>query len=254
MTSSDATVQTGRLELILGPMFAGKTTEMLRRVRRHKVAQKRCLIVKYERDTRYSDTNVSTHDQHTVIAEPVSRLIELGNLVDNVDVIGIDEGQFYPDLLQEVRGFLKKGKIVIISSLDGTFEQRPFGDVLNLIPMADYATKLTAVCALCYEEAAFTQRLTTETKVEVIGGAEMYRPVCRTCYNECAKAMAKGKGVTGLKRMSSSDYGYGEIPKRKSSLVTTTSARSPPENGTKKRARDAEEWSPASISFDLTSA
>jgi len=261
------TEPTGHLEVIIGPMFAGKTTEMLRRVRRHKVAQKKCLVVKYELDRRFSDTSVCTHDHLTVIAEPVSRLIDLASeLVDQVDVIGIDEGQFYPDLLSEVRGFLKRGKIVIVSALDGTFDQKPFGDVLSLIPMADAATKLNAVCALCYNEAPFTQRLTSETKVEVIGGSEMYRPVCRACYTVCTKAMARGKAVTRLKRETSCDYGYGEIPKAGDIPPVTggssTTTKSPDSDSSVslaslkslKRTRDDDAISPAKISFDLDKA
>eukprot|EP00397_Hematodinium_sp_SG-2012_P066635 GEMP01100526.1.p1 GENE.GEMP01100526.1~~GEMP01100526.1.p1 ORF type:complete len:200 (+),score=27.63 GEMP01100526.1:140-739(+) len=198
-----------------------------------------CLVVKYERDTRFGENSLSTHDQHTTVAEPVSRLIELGSLVDNFDVIGIDEGQFYPDLLQEVRGFLKKGKTVIISALDGTFEQKAFDDVLQLIPMADFAVKLTAVCAMCFDEAPFTQRLTSETKVEVIGGAEMYRPVCRKCYTECARSTANGLGTPQPKPTTT---------RRKKGSITTTSS------GSVKRGRDSDQFSPASISFDLNSA
>lgn len=185
----DNVVVTGRLELIFGPMFAGKTSEMLRRIRRQKIAGQRCLLVKYAADTRYSKTCVATHDQQSVPAEAVSRLIELGDSIDDYDVIGIDEGQFYPDIHEEVERYLSMGKAVVISALDGTFEQKPFREVLRLISMADRITKLNAVCMICYENAPFTQRISSDREVEKIGGSEMYRPVCRACYDKTSRAL-----------------------------------------------------------------
>jgi len=220
-------VVTGRLELIFGPMFAGKTSEMLRRIRRQKIAGQRCLLVKYAADARYSQTCVATHDQQSVPAEAVSRLIELSDSIDDYDVIGIDEGQFYPDIHEEVERYLSMGKAVVISALDGTFEQKPFREVLRLISMADRVTKLNAVCMICYENAPFTQRISSDREVEKIGGSELYRPVCRACYDKTNRALKNEPSLTeevGMKEnvpvsdRAKSSKPTGRILKRDTSL------------------------------------
>lgn len=99
------------------------------------------------------------------------------------DVVGVDEGQFFPDVVEFCEKLANEGKIVVVSALDGTFQRKPFGSVLQLIPMAEEVHKLTAVCKGCFRDAAFTRRIGSETQVEVIGGAEMYVPVCRECFN-----------------------------------------------------------------------
>eukprot|EP01113_Clastostelium_recurvatum_P020060 TRINITY_DN2374_c0_g1_i1.p1 TRINITY_DN2374_c0_g1~~TRINITY_DN2374_c0_g1_i1.p1 ORF type:complete len:224 (-),score=61.91 TRINITY_DN2374_c0_g1_i1:86-757(-) len=178
----------GQLQVILGPMFSGKSTELLRRIRRFTVANKRCLVIKYKKDTRYSIDSLSTHDQQMSEAKACSRLSEAMGIVDNYDVIGIDEGQFFPDVVDFSEAMSNKGKTVIVAALDGTFQRKPFvapfGPVLELIPLAEHVTKLTAVCMLCFKDAAFSKRIGTETEVEVIGGAEKYISVCRPCYTQ----------------------------------------------------------------------
>jgi len=172
----------GELHIIFGPMFSGKSTELIRRIRRFSVARKNCLLIKYINDVRYSDELACTHDRQAFAARASAKLLEIDNYED-YDVIGIDEGQFFPDIVEFAEMAAKQGKIVIVAALDGTFQRKPFGRVLELVPLAESVIKLNAVCMLCYKNAAFTRRLGTETDIEVIGGAEKYLAVCRQCYN-----------------------------------------------------------------------
>jgi thymidine kinase len=183
--------RSGKLELILGPMYSGKTTELIRRINRLKVTGKQCVVIKYTGDNRYSDRNETvTHDSATYPATTTLRLsrVQLG---DHLDAIGIDEGQFFEDLVYFCRMQVSRGLTVIVSALDGTFEQKSFGKVYELIPFCDSAVKLTAVCMDCGQaEAPFTRRLGSETEVKLIGGSEKYHAVCRSCYDAAAAVAA----------------------------------------------------------------
>ncbi|KYO27386.1 thymidine kinase, cytosolic [Alligator mississippiensis] len=97
-------------------------------------------------------------------------------------VIGIDEGQFFPDIVEFCEAMANAGKTVIVAALDGTFQRKAFGSILNLVPLAESVVKLNAVCMECYQEASYTKRLGAEREVEVIGGADKYHSVCRLCY------------------------------------------------------------------------
>eukprot|EP00742_Colponemidia_sp_Colp-10_P009141 GILJ01009943.1.p1 GENE.GILJ01009943.1~~GILJ01009943.1.p1 ORF type:complete len:253 (+),score=26.85 GILJ01009943.1:28-759(+) len=172
----------GHIEVVFGPMFSGKSTELLRRIRRHTIANRKCLVIKYSMDNRYSEDCMSTHDRQMIHAQPCKVLREVNDMFDDYDIIGIDEGQFFPDLVEMCEKFANRGKTVIVAALDGTFQRKAFGSVLELIPLAEKVTKLTAVCSHCFKDASFTKRLGNETAVEVIGGAEKYLPVCRACF------------------------------------------------------------------------
>ena len=174
--------QAGSIELVLGPMFAGKSTELARRMRRHTAAQRRCLVLKYAKDVRYSQECMTTHDQTKVGAVPVCRLAEVDAMVRDFDVVGIDEGQFYEDLVEYCEAWANAGKMVIVAALDGTFQRKAFNRVLELVPLAEDVRKLKAVCCVCHKDAAFTLRIGDETELEVIGGAEKYLATCRACY------------------------------------------------------------------------
>ena len=164
-------------------MFAGKSTELTRRIRRFKAAMQRCLVVKYANDVRYSADCMTTHDQTKTPATAVRRLAEADALAADADVIGIDEGQFYEDLAECCERWANAGKTVIVAALDGTFQRKAFNRILELIPLAEEVTKLNAVCSFCQNDAAFTTRLGDETELEVIGGAEKYVATCRSCFN-----------------------------------------------------------------------
>ncbi|XP_067287519.1 thymidine kinase, cytosolic [Pseudorasbora parva] len=172
----------GQIQVIFGPMFSGKSTELMRRVRRFQVAQYSCLLIKYAKDTRYSQTGMATHDMSTMEAVPASCLRDVWALALQACVIGIDEGQFFPDTVEFCEEMANMGKTIIVAALDGTFQRKAFGNILNLVPLAESVVKLNAVCMQCFKEAAYTKRLGAEKEVEVIGGADMYHAVCRSCY------------------------------------------------------------------------
>ena len=184
---SKNTDDAGRLELVIGPMFSGKTTKMLHCIRRHGFANKRVLLVKYCKDQRYSVGSVATHDNVTGPAGchtlSVASLSQVGDEYHNYDVIGVDEGQFYPDLAEFADRVASEGKVVIVAALDGDFLRNPFGDICRLIPRAEVVTKITAVCMMCGCNASFSRRISAEQDVEVIGGADKYLPTCRECYH-----------------------------------------------------------------------
>ncbi|KAM6245360.1 thymidine kinase, cytosolic [Porphyrio hochstetteri] len=172
----------GQIQVIFGPMFSGKSTELMRRVRRFQLAQYRCLMVKYAKDTRYSTSGVSTHDKNTMEAVPACLLKDVYQDALGSAVIGIDEGQFFPDIVEFCETMANAGKTIIVAALDGTFQRKAFGNILNLVPLAESVVKLNAVCMECYREASYTKRLGAEREVEVIGGADKYQSVCRACY------------------------------------------------------------------------
>ena len=173
----------GQIQVIFGPMFSGKTTELIRRLRRYQFAKQRCMVIQYAQDIRYGFDQISTHDGHILPAWSCIKLSDLQTQADAYDIIGIDEGQFFPDIVTFCDKMADQGKIVIVAALDGTFRKEGFGEVLHLVPLAENVTKLNAICAHCNKEAAFTRRKGSEIKIEIIGGAESYEAVCRKCFH-----------------------------------------------------------------------
>ncbi|CAA7393311.1 unnamed protein product [Spirodela intermedia] len=178
----------GEIHVICGPMFAGKTTALLRRLQAESSSGRNVAIIKSEKDNRYGLDSIVTHDG---LRMPCWALPDLSTFramlgieaYDKVDVIGIDEAQFFEDL----RDFCCKaadhdGKTIIVAGLDGDYRRCSFGSVLDIIPLADSVTKLTARCELCGKQAFFTLRKTAEQQTELIGGADVYMPVCRHHY------------------------------------------------------------------------
>ena len=115
-------------------------------------------------------------------AVPATTLADIKN-VEEFDCIGIDEGQFFPDLVQFCEQMANMGKVLVIAALDGTFQRKPFGSVLDLVPLAEDVIKLSAVCMQCHRPASFSKRTVNDTAVEVIGGADKYISVCRACFH-----------------------------------------------------------------------
>lgn len=175
----------GSIQLIIGPMFSGKSSELIRRVRRFEHARRVVMVVRYAHDTRYSSECVASHDKAMLKAISAVRLADARAQLDAVgaDVCAIDEGQMYEDIVEFAEDCASRGITVIVAALDGDFRRKPFGRILELIPLAEKVDKLSAVCVGCYGEAAFTERLTSATQVQLIGGADIYRPVCRRCFN-----------------------------------------------------------------------
>ena len=173
-------MQTGRIEVIVGPMFAGKTTELLRRIDRAELARRRVCIMKYAKDQRYSAEKVSTHDYSMHDAIPCAELMPHIETCRAYDVIGIDEGQFFPDLVPFCDELANNGKTVIVAALDGDFQRKSFGHVLELLSKCESLTKLTAVCRVTGGDACYTKRTVQSTELELIGGAEAYTAASRS--------------------------------------------------------------------------
>ncbi|CAL9231256.1 unnamed protein product [Arabidopsis halleri] len=179
----------GEIHVIVGPMFSGKTTTLLRRILAERETGKQIAIIKSNKDTRYCTESIVTHDGEKFPCWPLPDLSSFkerfgfDDYENRLDVIGIDEAQFFGDLYEFCREAAdKEGKTVIVAGLDGDFKRRRFGSVLDLIPIADTVTKLASRCEVCGKRALFTMRKTEEKETELIGGAEVYMPVCRSHY------------------------------------------------------------------------
>ncbi|BFZ03617.1 hypothetical protein BsWGS_06656 [Bradybaena similaris] len=186
----------GQIQIIFGPMFSGKTTELMRRLKRYQIANYRCLVIKYAKDIRYDFTGIATHDKQVLPAVSCEILADLQSEALQHHVIGIDEGQFFPDIVSFCETLANQGKVVIVAALDGTFQKKGFGDILNLVPLAEHVMKLTAVCLKCNKEASFTKRKGSETEVEVIGGSDKYIAVCRQCFASPNKPRSPLKSIS----------------------------------------------------------
>jgi len=169
------------LNLIIGCMFSGKTTELLRIAKRLKAIEQRVLLINYGKDTRYSQTEMMTHDREGLPSLFVETFTtDIYNTLCNYDIVCINEAQFFPDLVQFCKCCLSQNKTVYASGLDGDYKQEPFGDILKLIPLCNHITKLHAFCKICKNKtpAYFTKRITEDTEQMLIG-TEQYIPVCR---------------------------------------------------------------------------
>jgi len=174
----------GKLNLIIGPMFSGKSTLLLTRYRRYKIAGKSCLLIKYAKDDRY-DTNeamIVTHDKLSYRAVATLRLSELDQYINNFDVICIDEIQFYPDASEYCDKWANRGKIVEACGLSGDYRRKPFEQISLLIPISDDVEHVKAVCKESGEDAPFSKRISLEEEQEVIGGEDKYMAVSRKIF------------------------------------------------------------------------
>ncbi len=180
------TEQFGWIEVICGSMFSGKTEELIRRLRRAKIAKQRVEIFKPHIDVRYSDDEVVSHDETSIASTPVETSGNILLLNCNVDVIGIDEAQFFDKgLVQVCHQLADQGVRVIVAGLDMDFKGKPFGPMPDLMASAEYVTKVHAICMKCGDLAHFSHRLSNEEKLVVLGEKVKYEPLCRACYNNC---------------------------------------------------------------------
>ena len=181
----------GYLELIIGPMFSGKTSKLLEIYKQCVFCNIPVAIINHSCDNRYHETMMSSHDK---IMAPCLQCTELNhfwsenvpmNNLKSAEVILINEGQFFPDLYEVVCDMLLCNKQIYICGLDGDFERKKFGSILDLIPLCDKVTKITSLCSLCKNgtPGIFSMRLTKE-KEQLVVGSENYIPVCRVCYDK----------------------------------------------------------------------
>ena len=178
----------GRLELITGPMFSGKSEELIRRLKRARIARQRVATFKPDIDLRYHRTAIASHSAQTHEAETVANVERLrdalASRLDEIDVIGIDEGQWLDDaILPLALELVHLGKRVVIAGLDTTFANEPFGPIPNLMAVADEVTKLSAICMVCGAPAVHTQRLGQSQELVVVGAAGLYEARCRACFS-----------------------------------------------------------------------
>jgi thymidine kinase len=176
------------LELIIGPMFSGKSTEIIKRVRLLKIINKKILIIKPKIDNRYIEGKITSHNFETIDCRIIDNLNEITDSeINKIDTVIIDEGQFFNDLLEIVTKWINNFQInIIVAGLDGDFQQKPIGQILNLIPLSNKCIKLNSVCNICKDgtEAPFSHRCIKSDETILIGGINSYIPVCRKHYNE----------------------------------------------------------------------
>ena len=180
--------QKGQIEVICGSMFSGKTEELIRRLNRAKIARQKVEIFKPSVDKRYSESEVVSHNENTIRSTPVDFAEDLLLLSGDCDVVGIDEVQFFDnEIVSVVQKLALQGKRVILAGLDMDFEGRPFGSMPILMAIAEYVTKVHAICMKCGDLATFSYRLSEGKQKVMLGEKESYEARCRKCFFEGKK-------------------------------------------------------------------
>jgi thymidine kinase len=177
----------GRLEVITGPMFSGKSEELIRRLKRARIARQRVVCFKPDIDLRYHRTAIASHSDQTHEACTVANVERLREalfpLLEEIDVVGIDEAQFFDNAIIPLTvELIHLGKRVVMAGLDTTFNAEPFGPIPALMAIADEVTKLSAVCMVCGQPAIHTQRLGQSQELVVVGAAGLYEARCRAHF------------------------------------------------------------------------
>ena len=185
----------GRIEVVCGSMFSGKTEELIRRLKRAKFAKQKVEIFKPSIDTRYSDVNVVSHDQTAIPSTPVDTSSTILLLSSDIEVVGIDEAQFLDNGLVDVCNELaNRGVRVIVAGLDMDFKGIPFGPMPALCAIADEVTKVHAICVRCGALAYVSHRLIQNDKRVLLGEKMEYEPLCRECYQKVIKEETNENG------------------------------------------------------------
>lgn len=173
----------GWIEVICGSMFSGKTEELIRRLKRARIANLRVEIFKPTIDTRYDAQNIVSHDDSQILSTPVSSSLNILLLTEDVDVVGIDEAQFFDQNIVDVcEKLAQKGVRVIVAGLDMDFRGKPFGPMPNLLAIADYITKVHAICMQCGNIASYSYRKISNEATVLLGEKNEYEPRCRSCF------------------------------------------------------------------------
>ena len=178
----------GSIEVICGSMFSGKTEELIRRLKRAKFAKQNVQIFKPCIDVRYSEDEVVSHDSHSINSTPISSPEMMLDIADDVQVVGIDEAQFFDNtIIEVVQTLANRGVRVIIAGLDTDFLGKPFGPMPALMAVAEDIQKVHAICVRCGSPANHSHRLSKSDELVVLGETDIYEPLCRHCYNEARK-------------------------------------------------------------------
>lgn len=181
----------GWIEVVCGSMFSGKTEELIRRIRRATIARQRTEIFKPALDTRFSEDEVVSHDERAIRSTPVAAASQIILLAMDTDVVGIDEAQFFgEDLVEVCRELANTGKRVIVAGLDQDYLGQPFEPMPQIMAIAEYVTKLHAICVVCGNPANYSQRLVAGGGRVMLGAKEAYEPRCRDCFD---LALSKGE-------------------------------------------------------------
>lgn len=186
--------RSGWIEIICGSMFSGKTEELIRRLKRAKFANQKVEIFKPAIDIRYSEEEVVSHDAHTILSTPVESSDSILLLTGDVDVVGIDEVQFFDNNIVSVcQQLANRGVRVICAGLDMDYLGKPFGPMPHLMAVAEYVTKVHAICVKCGNLAHHSHRLSASDKLVELGEKDTYEPICRHCFNKALEE--EGKNV-----------------------------------------------------------
>lgn len=188
--------RSGWIEVVTGCMFSGKTEELIRRIRRATIANQKVLIFKPQKDDRYSDVEVVSHDSNAISSIPVAHCRDIIVKVEDAEVVGIDEAQFFSmDLVKVCEQLALNGVRVVIAGLDLDYRGVPFGPMPHLMAIAEYVTKVHAICPHCGNLATHSYRLVDDSNVVLLGEKEAYEPRCRTCYSMGHIMDFKGKTI-----------------------------------------------------------
>ena len=180
--------QKGWIEVICGSMFSGKTEELIRRMRRAEFAHQKVEIFKPSIDVRYSEEEVVSHNATTIRSTPVSSSQNILLMSSDVDVVGVDEAQFFDEGIVDVcRHLANRGIRVIVAGLDMDYTGKPFGPMPALMATAEYVTKVHAICVRCGNLAHHSHRLTKDNALVMLGEKDTYEPICRHCFAELTK-------------------------------------------------------------------
>ncbi len=177
--------EAGWIEVVCGSMFSGKTEELIRRLKRAKIAKMKVEIFKPAIDIRYDEVKVVSHDKNEITSTPVETSNNILLLANDVEVVGIDEAQFFDDELPQVCNELaNRGIRVIVAGLDMDFKGKPFGPMPQIMASAEYVTKVHAICMRCGKLAHISHRTVISDKLVMLGETESYEPLCRECFNK----------------------------------------------------------------------
>ncbi len=184
----------GWIEVICGSMFSGKTEELIRRLKRAKIAKQKVEIFKPEVDVRYDEEAVVSHDENQIHSTPVPASANIPLLVNDEEVVGIDEAQFFDmELIAVCNQLADRGMRVIVAGLDMDFQGKPFGPIPGLMATAEYITKVHAICVKCGNLANHSHRITAGKELVLLGESSAYEPLCRNCFSQ-ALENEKNKG------------------------------------------------------------